>query len=134
MSALVASDHVSPDHYKKMFTCHGEGHEVPARARVARARALTTAAFVCRRLLLFGLFQFAVALLLHTRPLLTLTALQPMRWMHLFFLLFFLLSGCMIGEFLLATACGAGWRYSFHCMRECSTSSGSFFLIAPTLS
>ena len=70
-------------------------------ARLSRARGLVTAAFVYRRLLSFGLFQLAVALLLNTRPLLRLTAFQPMRWMHLFYLLFFLLSGGLIGEFLL---------------------------------
>lgn len=70
-------------------------------AGVARVKGLTTAAFVYRRLLSFGLFQFGIALLLNIPPLLRLTALQPMRWMQLFYLLFFLLSGGLIGEFLL---------------------------------
>jgi len=69
--------------------------------RLARAKGLTRAAFIYQRLLWFGLFQFAVALVLNTPPLLRLTALQPMRWMHLFYLLFFLLSGGLIGQFLL---------------------------------
>lgn len=70
-------------------------------AHLAQVKGLMTAAFVYRRLLSFGLFQFAVALILNTPPLLRLTALQPMRWMHLFYLLFFLLCGGLIGEFLL---------------------------------
>lgn len=57
-------------------------------ARLSRMKRLTRAAFVYRRLLSFGLFQFVVALVLNTLPLLRLAALQPMRRMHLFYLLF----------------------------------------------
>jgi hypothetical protein len=77
--------------------------------RLARLRGLFSVAFIYQRLLYFGLFQFAFALALTIPPpLLTLSALQPMRWMQLFYLLFFLLAGGLIGEFLLRDH---AWRW-----------------------
>ena len=70
--------------------------------RLTRQLGFPTAAFMYQRLLYFGLFQLAIALALTTvPPLLRLSAFQPMRWMHLFYLLFFVLAGGLIGEFLL---------------------------------
>jgi hypothetical protein len=54
------------------------------------------------RLALFGLFQFAVAAAI-TLPerFITLVPLQPMRFLHLVYILFFLFSGGLIGQWLL---------------------------------
>jgi hypothetical protein len=70
-------------------------------ARFAKWRGLFTAALMYRRLVSFGLFQLAVALILAAPPLARLSAFQPMRWMHLFYTLFFLLTGGLIGDFIL---------------------------------
>jgi hypothetical protein len=77
--------------------------------RLARIHGLLRVAFMYQRLFYFGLFQLAFALALTAPPpLLTLSALQPMRWMQLFYLLFFLLTGGLIGEFLLRDH---AWRW-----------------------
>jgi hypothetical protein len=78
--------------------------------RLTRLRGLLSAAFMYQRLFYFALFQLALTLALTAPPpLLTLSALQPMRWMHLFYLLFFLLTGGLIGELLLRDH---AWRWA----------------------
>ncbi len=69
--------------------------------KIARRRDLPALAHLGQRLLWFGCFQFAVAVLLSLPGLERLTALQPMRWLHLYYLLFLLLTGGLLGEFVL---------------------------------
>ena len=56
------------------------------------------------RLLFYGLFQFAVALILVLPPSLDrFKPLQPMRYLHLLYLIMFLLAGGLIGQRILRT-------------------------------
>jgi hypothetical protein len=74
-------------------------------ARVAQARGLPVLAHMCRRLVWFGLFQFIVAASVSLPPgMAQLAAFQPMRWMHLYYLLFFLFAGGLVGEFVLRSS------------------------------
>lgn len=71
-------------------------------AHLGRRQGRETLAHMCERLFYFGLFQFAVALALTLpRQWVRGAALQPMRWMHLFYLLFFVFAGGLIGEYVL---------------------------------
>jgi hypothetical protein len=71
-------------------------------AYLARRQGRATLAHMCERLFYFGLFQFAVALALTVPPQWARgAALQPMRWMQLFYLLFFVIAGGLIGEYVL---------------------------------
>ena len=71
-------------------------------ARIAKQHGMKTLHQVASRLLAFAIFQFVVALLM-TVPAVTeqLTAFQPMRWLHIFYFLFLLMAGGMIGQFLM---------------------------------
>jgi len=71
-------------------------------ARLAERGSLPRVALLARRLLFFGLFQCAVALLM-TLPAATeqLTAFQPMRWLHIFYFLFLMMTGGLAMHFLL---------------------------------
>jgi hypothetical protein len=72
-------------------------------AHLGRRQGRSTLAHICQRLFYFGLFQFAVALALTLPPQWTrAAALQPMRWMQLFYLFFFVIAGGFIGEYVLA--------------------------------
>jgi hypothetical protein len=57
---------------------------------------------LCGRLLAFGVFQLAVGLVIMLTPSLErLWPLEPMRFLHLIYLLFFLLAGGLIGQYIL---------------------------------
>ncbi len=61
-----------------------------------------TQACVAERLVYFGLFQFAVALILMVPPRLErFRSLEPMRFLHLVYLLFILLAGGLLGRYVL---------------------------------
>ncbi len=67
-----------------------------------RRRNLHLLERISRRLLLFGLAGFAAALLITVPPYLRhLAPLQPMRTLHLVYLIFFLLAGGLLGDRLL---------------------------------
>jgi hypothetical protein len=70
--------------------------------RLARSRKWTALERIAHRLLLFALFQFTIAMVL-TVPAATmqLSALQPMRWLHIFYFFFLIIAGGLLGEFLL---------------------------------
>lgn len=69
---------------------------------VARRRGMTKLHHLSSRLLGFAVFQFVVAILMSV-PEATeqLTAFQPMRWLHVFYFLFLLMAGGMIGQFVM---------------------------------
>jgi len=72
--------------------------------RLGRRGSLPTLAQVSSRLLLYGLFQFAVALILVLPPSLDrFKPLQPMRYLHLLYLIMFLLAGGLVGQRILRT-------------------------------
>lgn len=56
---------------------------------------------LCRRLVAFGVFSFAGALLVSTPQFVRLAPFQPMRSLHIIYLLLFLFLGGMLGHFLL---------------------------------
>jgi hypothetical protein len=70
--------------------------------QIAKARGWSTLKHIAIRLTAFALFQFLVATAF-TVPVLTmqLAALQPMRWLHIFYFLFLIIAGGMLGEFAL---------------------------------
>jgi hypothetical protein len=73
-------------------------------AQLARAKGQGGAsmAHVSRRTAAFGVFQFAVALLIMLPPALErMRPLEPMRYLHLIYVLMILLGGCLLGEHLL---------------------------------
>ena len=70
--------------------------------KTARAQGASTLAHLTTRLVWYGLFQLivAIALMLPT-SLQRFRPLQPMRYLHLFYLLFIILSGGLLGQKLL---------------------------------
>jgi len=78
-------------------------------ARIARRHGMATLELLATRLVAFAVFQFAVAVLM-TIPSATeqLTSFQPMRWLHIFYFIFLLMAGGLIGQFLLR---GRAWRW-----------------------
>lgn len=79
-------------------------------ARYARRRGTKTLERLATRLFAFALFQFAVGALI-TMPSATeqLTSFQPMRWLHIFYFLFLLIGGCLIGQSVLQNK---AWRWA----------------------
>lgn len=70
--------------------------------RLALARGSAVLARVAERLVYFGIFQFAVALILMLPPRLErLRSFEPMRFLHLVYLLFVLLSGGLLARYFL---------------------------------
>lgn len=71
-------------------------------ARIARRQGMEKLHHLASRLLAFAVFQFVVAMLM-TVPAATeqLTAFQPMRWLHIFYFLFLLMAGGMLGQFVM---------------------------------
>jgi hypothetical protein len=71
-------------------------------AAMARRKAQPTLERVATRLAVYGCFQFAVALVIALPSALErLRPLQPMRYLHLLYVLMFLLGGCFVGEHFL---------------------------------
>jgi len=69
---------------------------------IARRDRSPIMARLCGRLLAFGVFQLAVALVIMLTPSLErLWPFEPMRFLHLIYLLFFLLAGGLIGQYVL---------------------------------
>jgi len=76
---------------------------------LARRDRLSTLAHVASRLVLFGVFQFVVAVaIMLPVSLQRLRPFQPMRYLHLFYLIFLLLAGGLIGQKILRTKV---WRW-----------------------
>jgi hypothetical protein len=70
-------------------------------ARVAGAKRMQTLEQVCRNLVIYGLLSFAAALLLMPRSLETLARLQPLRSLHLLYMLLLLVGGGLAGQYVL---------------------------------
>ena len=69
---------------------------------LARRRSQTVLAHVAERLVYYGVFQLAVALIiLLPARLERLRPLEPMRFLHLVYLLFVLLAGGLLGQYVL---------------------------------
>jgi hypothetical protein len=69
---------------------------------LAQRRRQAVLAHVAERLVYFGMFQLAVALMmLLPAPLERLRPLEPMRFLHLVYLLFVLLAGGLLGQYVL---------------------------------
>jgi hypothetical protein len=76
-------------------------HSIASRNRPANAGQQTMAR-ASQRLVYFGIFQLAVALLMLLPPQLErLRPLEPMRFLHLVYLLFILLAGGLLGQYVL---------------------------------
>ena len=70
--------------------------------RLARSRGSAVMARVAERLVYFGVFQFAVALILMLPPRLErFRSYEPMRFLHLTYLLFVLLAGGLLARYVL---------------------------------
>lgn len=73
--------------------------------RLGRKASLPVLARLSSRLLLYGVFQFVVALIITLPPRLDrLKPFQPMRYLHLLYLLMFLLTGGLVGQRVLRTS------------------------------
>jgi hypothetical protein len=74
-------------------------------SRLGRTARLPGLARLSSRLLLYGVFQFVVALSITLPPRLDrLKSFQPMRFLHLLYLLMFLLAGGLVGQRVLRTS------------------------------
>jgi hypothetical protein len=70
--------------------------------RLARARAWPTLERIAVRLVVFAVFQFLVAMAMTVpEESMQLAALQPMRWLHIFYFFFLIIVGGLLGEFAL---------------------------------
>ncbi len=80
---------------------------------LARRRSQTVLAHVAERLVYYGVFQLAVALIiLLPARLERLRPLEPMRFLHLVYLLFVLLAGGLLGQYVLRKH-ALGWLLLF---------------------
>lgn len=78
--------------------------------RMARKRSETKLAGFALAVLVYGLFQLAVAIvMLETPALIRLTPLQPMRFLHLIYFFMVLVGGCLMGKYLLKASV---WRWA----------------------
>ena len=96
-------------------------------ARYTQARGRREMAALSRALIVFGLLSFAAALVLCIPRLAGLALLQPMRSLHLIFILLFVLLGGILAESVLKTHAGAGSRCSLPFASACSWCSASCF-------
>lgn len=77
---------------------------------IARKRGETLLANFALAVLLFGVFQMAVAMVMLGVPsMVRLVPLQPMRFLHLIYFFLMLLGGCLVGKYLLK---GSVWRWA----------------------
>lgn len=78
--------------------------------RFARRHEETKLARFALTVLIYGVFQQAVALvMLETPALVRLTPLQPMRFLHLIYFFMTLIGGCLLGKYLLKASV---WRWA----------------------
>jgi hypothetical protein len=74
-------------------------------SRLGRAGDMPVLSRLSSRLVLYGVFQFAIALVIALPPQLDrLKPFQPMRYLHLLYLLMFLLAGGLVGQRFLRTS------------------------------
>jgi len=60
----------------------------------------------------YGVFQLSLAMIVHAAPaLVRITAMQPMRFLHLVYIFMALMGGCLIGKYLLKPKV---WRWAFY--------------------
>ena len=77
--------------------------------RIARRHRMAVLERLANRSVGFAVFQFVVAALMTMLPgTQALASLQPMRWLHIFYFVFLLMAGGLMGEFLLR---GKAWRW-----------------------
>jgi hypothetical protein len=77
--------------------------------RIARQHRMPVLERLASRMVGFAVFQFVVGSLMTMPPgTEQLAALQPMRWLHIFYFVFLLMAGGLMGEFLLR---GKAWRW-----------------------
>jgi hypothetical protein len=90
--------------------------------RIARKQNSFLLALLCRSLIVFGLFYFLVALVVTIPPrLANLAELQPMRSLHLLYVLSFVFAGGLLAEFILKDRV---WRWLLLFLPLCA---GMFF-------
>jgi hypothetical protein len=78
-------------------------------AFVAHKREETKLASLAMAVFIFGIFQLAVAMIIHGFPsLIGLTALEPMRFLHLVYVFMTLLGGAYLGRYVLRRR---AWRW-----------------------
>lgn len=78
-------------------------------ARVARRKQMPELERLSVRLLAFAVFQFVAAALMTFFPMTEqLSSYQPMRWLHIFYFLFLLIMGGLLGQFVLQRK---AWRW-----------------------
>jgi hypothetical protein len=77
-------------------------------AKIARKRGLVEMERMCRALIWFGLIFALASLLTMATFFERFTLLQPMRYLHLTYILMFLFAGCLLVEFFLQ---GKLWRW-----------------------
>jgi hypothetical protein len=78
--------------------------------RLARKRGERVLARFALAVLLFGVFQMAVAMVMLGLPsMIRLVPLQPMRFLHLIYFFLMLIGGCLVGKYLLKASV---WRWT----------------------
>ncbi|MGB6191770.1 MAG: hypothetical protein WBF42_04830, partial [Terracidiphilus sp.] len=79
-------------------------------ARIARKRRNLKLAQVATAIFIYSIFQQAVAMvILGPKELVTLTALEPMRYLHIVYIFLTLIGGAYLGEYILGTK---KWRWA----------------------
>ena len=81
--------------------------------KIGQKQNATTVVHVATRLIAYGIFQLTVAIaLMLPNSMARIRPLQPMRYLHLFYLLFVVLAGGLLGEKFLRNHCGR-WALVF---------------------
>lgn len=80
--------------------------------RFARRRGWKVLDRIAVRLVAFAVFQFLIGMAMTVPSGLQMAALQPMRWLHIFYFFFLIIAGGMAGEFILKRRVWA-WAAAF---------------------
>ncbi len=97
--------------------------------RIARKHNLPVLDLLCRALIAFGLFFFAVSLVISIpRSLANLAELQPMRYLHLLYILFFVFTGGLLAQFVLKDRV---WRWIILFVPLCAGMAWAQFELFP---
>ena len=98
-------------------------------AKIARRYALGPMNLACRALVIFGSIFFALALVISWKGHFeNLAEIQPLRYLHLFYILMFLFGGALLGKFVLKKV---AWRWAILFVPLCAGMAYAQHELAP---